>query len=45
METSESALDSIVKALAENNSLGLVDIARKKDEQVRLSLHILTGLG
>jgi hypothetical protein len=34
METSESALDSIVKALTENNSLALVDVARKKDEQV-----------
>lgn len=37
METSESSVDPIVKALSENKSLGLVDVARKKDGQVLLS--------
>ncbi|KAJ5980108.1 hypothetical protein N7481_007406 [Penicillium waksmanii] len=45
METSESALDSIVKALTENNCLRLVDIARKKDEQSAEKLKALRAGG
>lgn len=37
MEIDESAIDSLIKALATNKSSEIVDVARKRDAQVRSS--------